>query len=216
MATTPPNTTAAQKAADTRKSNAEQRSATAKKAATARKTNATKRSTSAKKAAATRHRTTAAKQAAQARQDVKTPVRRAGEMAEKAVLVPVGAALVARDEVIATIDELRTSYSTRTKAEAQLRRYERRGTSAVKGIERDVKKSRTRIERELRQRRVRLERELKRNRTRIERELKSVIKDIESRAGVKNVELVGARVENAVATGRNAATKVQERITALA
>jgi len=203
--TTTTSNTPAQKAAATRKTNAAKRSTTAQKAATTRKTKATKRSTTAKKAAATRRQTTAAKQAAEVKQETKTNVRRVGGMAEKAVLVPMGAALVARDGVMSTIGDLRASYSTRNKAEQELRRFERRGSSVVKGIERDVKKGRTRIERELRQRR-----------TRVERDVKSVIKDIEANAVTKNVELVSARVENAVASGRNAAAKVQERITALA
>jgi hypothetical protein len=167
----------------TPRTTAAKRSATAQKAATTRRTNATKRSTTAKKAAATRRQTTAAKQAAEAKQETKNTVKRAGGMVEKAVLVPMGAALVARDGVIATIDEMRANYSTRNKTEQELRRYERRGSSAVKGIERDVK---------------------------------SMVKDIESRAVTKNVELVAARVENVVAGGRNVAAKVTERITALA
>jgi hypothetical protein len=193
MATTTANSTSA--------------STAAKKAAATRKRNATKRSTTATKAAATRRQTTAAKQAAETKQEAKTSIKRAGVMAEKAVLVPVGAALIARDEVKSTIDELRKSYSTRNKTENELRRFERRGTSAIKGIERDVKKSRAKIERELRQRRIR-----------VERDLKSMIKDIDKRTApvTKNVELVGARVENVVASGRNAAAKVSERITALA
>jgi len=157
----------------------------AEKAAATRKKNAVKRSTSAKKAAATRRETTAAKQAAQAKQDIKSPVARAGKMAEKAVLVPVGAALIAREDVASTLDELRASYSTRRKTEQKLHRFERRGTTAVKNVE---------------------------------RELRSMMKGIETRTEpvAKNVELVTARVENVVASGRNAAAKVQERITALA
>jgi len=160
-------------------------SSPAEKAAATRKKNAVKRSTTAKKAAATRRETTAAKQAAQARQDIKSPVLRAGKMAEKAVLVPVGAALIAREEVASTFDDLRTSYSTRRKAEQKLNRFERRGTSAVK---------------------------------KMERELRSMVKSIETRTEpvTKNVELVTARVENVVVSGRSAAAKVQERITALA
>ena len=88
-------------------------------------------------------------------------------------------------------------------------RFERRGSSAVKGIERDAKKTRTRVERELRQRRSRLEKELRR----VDRELKGVTEPVK-----KNVELAGARIENAYTTGRTAATKattsVQERIAA--
>ena len=110
-----------------------------------------------------------------------------------------------RDAVMETVEDLRTKYSTRTKAEQQLRRFERRGSSAVKGIERDAKKTRTRVERELRQRRARIESEIKKVRT---------------APVVKNAELVTARVENVVQSGRTAATKasttVQERIASLA
>jgi hypothetical protein len=139
--------------------------------------------------------------------------------------VPVGAVLIARDNFVSTVDGLRTTYSTREKAERELRsdlrRFERRGTTARNRAERQVKKTRTRVERELRQRRNRVQRDLKRNRTRLEREVKSLTKDLDKRTDVvaKNVELVSARVENAVQGGRTratqATTKVQERIAAL-
>ena len=89
-------------------------------ATTARKTAATKRSTTAKKAAATRSRQPGrhGAQALHGRQEgrrdprrelPKTPRRRAiAEYAERAVLVPVGAALVARDAVTEVVDSLRT------------------------------------------------------------------------------------------------------------
>jgi hypothetical protein len=129
---------------------------------------------------------------------------RAAEIAEKAVLVPMGATLIARDRLAETLDEIRKTISTRTKAEQELRRFERRGSSAVKRIERDVKKNRTRLERELRQRRTRLEKELR----------------LRTDPVMKNAEFVTARVENAVQSGRTAATqattKVQERIASLA
>lgn len=156
-------------------------STAAQKAATTRKTNATKRSTTAKKAAATRRRNAAADQAAETRRELKVPVARAGSIAEKAVLVPVGAALVARDTVMDTIGDLRATYSTRTKTKQELRRFERRGSTAAKRVERD---------------------------------LRSMVKGIEP--VTKNVEFVAARFENVVAGGRNAAAKVQERITAIA
>ena len=210
MAETKDPTTTAQKAAATRKKNATQRSTAAKKAAETRSANRAadaRKATAAKtKATATRKRTRAAKQAAEARSIVRTPIERAGEIAEKAVLVPVGAALISRDRVMDVVDELRTNYSTRTKTRNELRRFERRGTSALKSIERDAKKTRERIERELRERR-----------TRVDKDVRAVIKG----AGpvVKNVEVVGARVENAVQGGRTAATKastsVQERISAI-
>ena len=205
--------TAAVKAAATRKTNATKRSTAAKKAAGTRAANrgAAARTTTARKAKATaaRGRTSAAKTAAEAKSEIQTPLARVSDLAERAVFVPVGAALIAREEVVATFDDLRTSYGSRAKAKQELRRFERRGSSAVKGIERDAKKTRTRVERELRQRRSRLEKELKR----VDQELKGVTEPVK-----KNVELAGARIENAFVTGRTAATKtatsVQERIAA--
>src|SRR5215208_1579983 len=91
-------------------------------ATTRRAANATKRSTTAKKAAATRSRnqaaaarkrSTAARKAAATRAELaKTPVDRAQEYAERAVLVPVGALLVARDNVAATVEGLRESVTS--------------------------------------------------------------------------------------------------------
>src|ERR1700752_699000 len=88
-------------------------------ASTKRTANATKRSTTAKKAAATRSRnqaaaarkrSTAAKKAAATRAELtKTPVDIAQEYAERAVLVRVGALLVARDSVVTTVEGLRES-----------------------------------------------------------------------------------------------------------
>jgi len=160
-------------------------SSPAEKAAATRKKNAVKRSTTAKKAAATRRQNAADEQAEQVKQEIRTPIRRAGEIAPKVVLVPVGAALIAREGVVTTIGDLRANYSTRRKTELELRRFERRGTSAIKKIERDVR---------------------------------AMFKGLETRSEpvTKPVELVAARVENAVAGGRSAAAKVQERIFALA
>jgi len=199
MAETTDRTAATRKAAATRKKNATQRSTTAKKAAATRAANrgtaARKTATTTTKASATRKRTSAAKQAADVKHAVKTPVERAGELAETAVLVPVGAALISRDRAKRFVDELRGNYGTRAKTRSELRRYERRGTRALKSIEQDLREGRTRLEQDVR----------------------AVLKDVETRTGpvVKNVELVGARVENAVQSGRTVATKasatVQER-----
>lgn len=200
---TDPSTTA-KKAAATRKRNAVKRSTTAKKGAQTRAANrgaAARKTTATKtKTAATRTRTSAAKQAADAKNAAKGPVNRVTEVAEKSVLVPVGAALIARERVTAAIDELRTSYSTRTKARNELRRFERRGTKALQGLERDAKKTRERVEKDVR----------------------SMFSELETRTGpvVKNVELAAAKVENAVMGSKTAATKasatVQERIATIA
>ncbi len=50
-----------------------------------------------------------------------------------------------------------SSYSSSSKAQAQLRRFERRGATARKRLEREVRKARVRVERELRQRRRKIE-----------------------------------------------------------
>ena len=91
------------------------------------------------------------------------PARRAGA-AERIVLVPLGAALIARERVLTGVNDAIDHYSSPSKASAQLRRFERRGTTARKRLEREVRKTRVRVERELRHNRTRLERELRRRR----------------------------------------------------
>jgi hypothetical protein len=76
------------------------------------------------------------------------------DYAERAVLIPVGVALTARDRLNSTI----ATYSNPTKAQAQLRRFERRGATARNRLEREVRKARVRVERQLRRRRRVLER----------------------------------------------------------
>ncbi|HMD57708.1 MAG TPA: hypothetical protein VKG82_09590 [Solirubrobacteraceae bacterium] len=76
-----------------------------------------------------------------------------GDYAERAVLIPVGAALMARDRVVANVTETISIYSSPTKTQRQLRRFERRGATARNRLEREVRKARVRVERDLRQRR---------------------------------------------------------------
>jgi hypothetical protein len=114
-------------------------------------------------------------------------------IAERAVLVPVGASLLARDNLVSTVGGLVTKYRTRTGFEREIKRYERRGATARNRLERQVRRSRTRFERQLRQRRSVVERTLKQNRRRFEREVRSVRRDVEKRSG-----MVGARVEKLV------------------
>jgi methyl-accepting chemotaxis protein len=103
------------------------------------------------KAAATR--TTAAKRTTKA----KTSTAKArvtlpgsptvfGDYAERAVLIPVGAALIARDRVMTSVNSTISSYSSSSKAQAQLRRFERRGTTARKSFERELRQRRREIE----------------------------------------------------------------------
>src|SRR5688572_14727317 len=126
----------------TNNNTARTRATAGKKAAATRKRNAAKRSQSARKAAATR---------AEAE---RTYVEGLAIQAERAVLIPVGAALVARDSVIETVSETAKSFRTRTGVERELKRFERRGNTARNRAVREVKRTRTRVERELRQRRT--------------------------------------------------------------
>ena len=80
-----------------------------------------------------------------------------GDYAERAVLIPVGAALIAREKVVSSVSDTIATYSSSNKAQAQLRRFERRGVTARKRLEREVRKARVRFERELRQRRKNIE-----------------------------------------------------------
>ena len=197
------------------------RSTAARSGSTRRKAASTRRSAAAKRGAATRTRNQAptpgtAKVARRLPEQV-------ADAAERAVLIPVGAALTARDRVVETVADLGKSYGTRESAqktvERDLKRYERRGTTARNRVEREVKKTRTRVERELRQRRTRVQRVVKRNRTRVEREAKSVRRDFENQAGkaastavAAQADLVSARVENAVSVAQQVAAKAQERV----
>jgi hypothetical protein len=81
-----------------------------------------------------------------------------GDYAERAILIPVGAALIARERVLSSVNDAISSYSTPSRAQTQLRKFERRGTTARNRLEREVRKTRTRLERELRQRRRELDR----------------------------------------------------------
>jgi hypothetical protein len=182
-----------------------------------RKAATTKRSTAAKKAAGTRARNSANARTRQATRraanstQAKTRVEQVQDYAERAVLIPVGAALETRDALVEAVGDVVGTYSTRTKAERQLKSFERRGRTARTQLERQIRKNRTRVERELRQRRTRVERALRRNRTRVQADSKSFRRDLE-----KQGELLTSQVENAIQTGVTAGQKVvsaaQERI----
>jgi hypothetical protein len=122
-------------------------------------------------------------------------------LAERAVLVPVGASLLARDNLVATVKDLTARYRTRTGIERELKRYERRGVTARTRFERQVRRTRARVERELRQRRRGVERTLRQNRRRVEREVRSVRRDLEKQSGT-----LSARVEKLVSDAQDRLT----------
>jgi hypothetical protein len=152
----------------------------------------------ARKPATTRKTATARKPAASTTAtQPKTPVGQVQELAERAVLVPVGASLLARENLVSSAKTIATKYRTRANLEREIKRYERRGATARNRFERQVRKTRTKFERELRQRRSRVERTVKQNRRRFEREVRSVRKDFEKQSG-----LLTSRVEKLVSGGQ--------------
>jgi hypothetical protein len=149
-------------ATTTRKAKAGTKSAKAKKparkaASARRKPTATQAKATQAKAARTRaiHQTESA--LSQAETATRETAGVVGTYAERALLIPVGVALTARDKVVSSVSDTVSTYSTQTKAQAQLRRFERRGATARNRLEREVKKARVRVERELRQRRREIE-----------------------------------------------------------
>jgi hypothetical protein len=177
------------------------RKTTARKTAKAatRRTSASKAKTTQAKAARTRavHQSEAAARSAETAASQTAGV--VGDYAERAVLIPVGAALIARDKVVSSVSDTLASYSTPSKAQAQLRKFERRGLTARKRLEREVRKTRVRVERELRQRRKN-----------VERSLNETVSDLDKRreAIAKN----GSEITNRVP---EFASQVQERILSL-
>ncbi len=66
--------------------------------------------------------------------EAKSSAKLVGAYAERAVHVPVGAALSAGDKVVELVVDMLDTYSTRKKTEAQLKRFERRGEKATKVV----------------------------------------------------------------------------------
>ena len=190
---------AAKKAVETRERN--QRSATAKKAAATRKRNTTsaQRSATGKRAAATRKTGDATRSAqttrTQAKRTANSGLRtvqagaEAGKFtldlvatqAQRAALIPVGAALTARDNLVGavkpytSIDQAEKEISRlRSELSRDLTKFERRGANASVKVQREVKRTRTRLERELRQRRNQAQRAVRGSRRDLEKQVTEV------------------------------------------
>jgi hypothetical protein len=148
-----------------------QRRAAGRKAAATRKANASRRSAAAARRNAARSASTGI-EATQSRVEV------VAQQAERAVLVPVGAALIARDGVV----EAAKPFRSRAGAERELKRFERRGTTARNAVQREVKRTRTRVERELRQRRRQATQAVKRSRRNLESQVKQARRGVERRS----------------------------------
>jgi len=121
-----------------------------------------------------------------------TRSERAQQLAGRAVLIPVGAALEARDRVAGTVEDLVTTTRSRSALEQQLTRFERRGGSARTQLEREVRRTRTRIERQTRTAR----RGFERQRTQARKNWGA------------NVETLTTRVEKVVQNGVDAGMKL--------
>lgn len=121
-----------------------------------------------------------------------TPAARAQALAERAVLIPVGAALEARDRVAGTVGDLVTTTRSRAALEKRIARFERRGGSARTQVEREMRRTRTRLERRTRAAR----RQLDHQRVQARRALGG------------NVEVLTNRVENVVQNGVSAGMKL--------
>ena len=162
-----------------------QRKATAQKAAATRRRNAAKRSQSATKAAQTR---------AQAELNTLQVVQL---QAERAALVPVGAALTARDAVVEAVKPYVAGRESAEKelekvgkrVQVNLKKFERRGSTARNRALREIKRTRTRVERELRQRRNKAVKTVKANRREVEKQVK-----VARRGAEKQAETIVSRV----------------------
>lgn len=130
-----------------------------------------------------------------------------GDYAERAILIPVGAALIVRDRVVTGVEDAFSTYSSTSKIEAQLRRFERRGGTARRRLEREVRKTRTRLERGVRQRR----RELDRRRNSIRKDLSAQVEQAQEQFE-KTQAWIGDTFKSRVDDTSEMAGRVQERV----
>jgi hypothetical protein len=155
MATTTNTTTSTRKPAARRSSTA--RKSTSTRSATR---STASRSTAAKspsRSTGKRNRTVAknkTREAAQAQTTAaKTTAAQGRNVAERAALVYVGATLEARDRVVGVATGIVDKFGTRASAEREvskdIRRFERRGTTARNQLERAVRTRRRTVEREV-------------------------------------------------------------------
>jgi hypothetical protein len=181
-----------QKAAATRKRNAAVKAA--KETRGSARATATTAEKSVKATRATARRTaTEAGQAAEATVDAveaeaKVRVSQVQQLAEKLVLVQVGAGLTVRDNVVSTVKGIReTVTDPSTAVQRRLTRYEKRGAKARNRFERQVRTTRKRFERDLRQ-----------GRSRVRSDVRAARNDISRQSGA-----IGSRVERIVSDAQH-------------
>jgi hypothetical protein len=133
-----------------------------------------------------------------------TTVANVQHLAERVILIPVGASLIVRDDIVSTVKGFAARYVTRAGLGRELKRYERRGGVARNRLERNITRRRRRVERQLRTRRNRMERAVRQNRRRVEREVRTVRKDLGRRS-----DMVTARVEKLVSDAQELIGSIQ-------
>jgi hypothetical protein len=145
------------------------------------------RSTTARKPSATTTSTAGRTDASQVREGVTKARHGAAAIvrqgAERAIDVPVGAALTVRDRLTDAVEPWTSSdsrdkelKSLRTQVTRELNRFERRGGQARRKarttVTREVKARRREVEREVKARRREVEKTVKQNRTKVEKAVK--------------------------------------------
>ncbi len=94
-----------------------------------------------------------------ATETAKTMAEQVSVLAEKAVIVPIGASLIVRDDLTNALRKLQKKYTTSAGLEKELTRYEKRGARARNRFEKQVRSQRTKLEREIKARRKDLEKQ---------------------------------------------------------
>jgi hypothetical protein len=94
--------------------------------------------------------------------------------AERAVLIPVGAALTARDNVLENVKP----FTSRTTAEREITRLQRRVATNLRKFERRGTTARNKLQRELKRNRTQVERLMRRNRRTIEGRANDLVSNV--------------------------------------
>jgi F0F1-type ATP synthase membrane subunit b/b' len=115
------------------------------------------------------------------------------QTAERAVDVPVGAALTVRARVNEVVEPWTSSESRtkelkdlRTQVTREFNKFERRGGQARRKATQRARRTRSRVEREVIARRRAIERGVKQNRTKVERSLKKAQTSIQERVPARS------------------------------
>ena len=192
-----------------RSADSQTKGATATRSSTASRKTSASRSTAAKRrpaaGGATTHRSASAGNGRAAAK--RTTVDVMGDYAERALLIPVGAAMIASEAISSTVGGMIATYSSSSKRDAQIRRFERRGSTVRKRLERAARKRRTRVQRELRQRR----RVVQGRSTRITKDLSTQVEQAQDQIE-KTQSWLGDTLKARIDTGQDIAGRVQERV----